>query len=75
MKGSEMPAKSKHGKKTKAGKLLTRFLEEIAEERTELGEGDTLITKAEALARIIWSRALGYRELDVKTNVDIQAFL
>ncbi len=61
---------NKHGRKTKAGKLLTQFLETIAEEKTELGENDELITKAEALARLIWKRALGYKELDVKTNTD-----
>ncbi len=61
---------SRQGKKTKAGRILTRFLEEIAEEKTELGEDDVLITKAEALARLIWKRALGYTELNVKTNKD-----
>ncbi len=58
------------GKRAKAGKLLTRFLEEIAEEQTELGDGEELITKAEALARLIWKRALGYTDSDVKTGVD-----
>ncbi len=61
--------------KTKAGKILTRYLEIIAEEKTEMIQGadgeDKLVTKAEALARIIWRRALGYTELDVKSNVDI----
>ncbi len=60
---------SKHGRKTKAGKLLTRFLETIAEEKTELGEDDELITKAEALARLIWKRALGYKEVNVKDGI------
>ncbi len=61
--------------KSKAGKLLTRFLEIIAEEKTEMIQGadgkDKIATKAEALARLIWKRALGYTELDVKTNADI----
>jgi len=61
--------------KTKAGKVLTRYLEIISEEKTEMIKGadgvDRLATKAEALARIIWKRALGYKELDVKTNTDI----
>ena len=59
---------NKHGRKTKAGKFLSRWLETIAEEKTELGEDDELITKAEALARIIWKRALGYKERDVDTG-------
>ncbi len=62
---------NKHGRKTKAGKLLTRFLETIAEEKTELGEDGDLITKAEALARLIWKRALGYKEADIKTGVEL----
>ena len=65
-----------HGKKSKAGKLLTRFLETIAEEETELiidpktGE-DRIATKAEKLARIIWRDALGYTERDIKNDVDV----
>jgi len=63
--------------KTKAGKLLTRYLEIIAEEKTEMIKGadgeDRMATKAEALARLIWKRALGYTEQDVKAGglVDI----
>jgi len=61
--------------KTKAGKILTRYLEVIAEEKTEMIQGadgkDFMATKAEALARIIWRRALGYTELNVKDGVDI----
>ncbi len=71
-----MPEKNKkHGRKTRAGKLLTRFLETIAEEVTEIiidpvtGE-DKMVTKAEALARKIWKRALGYKETDIKTGVE-----
>ena len=64
-----------NGRKSKAGKLLTRYLEIIAEEKTEMIKGadgeDKLATKAEALARLIWKRALGYTELNVKDNVDI----
>jgi len=62
--------------KTKAGKILTRYLELIAEEKTETvkdpmtGE-DRMATKAEALARLIFKRALGYTELDVKSGADI----
>ncbi len=48
---------------TKAGKLLSKFVRQIAEEATEclLGENDNdrMVTKAEALARIMWDTALG----------------
>ena len=58
---------NERGKKTKAGQLLSHFLRQIAEERTELikdsGE-DRIATKAEALARQMWKDALGYKELE-----------
>ncbi len=48
---------------TKAGKLLSKFVRQISEEETEclLGEdgNDRMVTKAEALARIMWDAALG----------------
>ena len=52
--------------KNKADKLITQFLEVVGEEETELvrrsdGE-DHIATKAEALARLIWKKALGYTE-------------
>ena len=57
------------GTRTRAGKLLSSFIRQIAEEETELikdahGE-DKLATKAEALARLIWKKALGYTEQKV----------
>ena len=58
---------NEHGLRTRAGKLLTSFIREIAEEQTEMvkdpksGE-DRMATKAEALARLIWKKALGYTE-------------
>lgn len=68
-------ASHKKKPKSRAGKLLTRFLEVIAEEETECiqdADGENkMVTKAEALARIIWKRALGYTEHDVKNDIDI----
>ena len=58
---------NKHGKKTKAGQLLSHFLRQIAEESTELikdGSEDRMATKAEALARQMWKDALGYKEIE-----------
>jgi len=52
------------GKKTKAGLLLSRYLRSIAEEETELVE-DQMVTKAEALSRILWKAALGGEEIRV----------
>lgn len=56
------------GVRTKAGKLLSSFIRQIAEEETEFEKGphndeDRMVTKAEALARLIWKRALGYSEM------------
>ena len=58
---------SEHGRRTKAGRLLSAFIRQIAEEQTEMvkdpetGE-DRMASKAEALARLIWKKALGYTE-------------
>lgn len=54
-------------KRTKAGKLLSKFVKEIADEETELVHdpetgGDRMATKAEALARYMWKAALGFTE-------------
>lgn len=67
------PPPSQHGLKTAAGLKLTRFLRQIADEKTECHDLDPktgqgrLMSKAEALARIIWKLALGYDET-VKTE-------
>lgn len=60
--------KNKHGKKSKAGKLLSKFIREIANEECDdpvikaKGEEAVMVTKAEAIARYIWKIALGYEE-------------
>lgn len=52
----------------KAGRLLTRFIRQIAEEPTEMvtddGE-DRMASKAEAMARKMWDIALGWTETKV----------
>lgn len=54
------------GHRTRAGKLLSTFIRQIAEEETEFVKGadgdDRMVTKAEALARLMWKKALGYVE-------------
>ncbi len=60
--------KSEHGKKVVAGKLLSKFIKEIASEICDdpilkaKGEEAVMVTKAEAIARYIWKTALGYTE-------------
>jgi hypothetical protein len=60
--------KSEHGKKTVAGKLLSKFIREIASEICDdpvikaRGEDAVMVTKAEAIARYIWKVALGWEE-------------
>ncbi len=53
----------------KAGKLLSRFIKQIAEEETEFVKDEDgemrMVSKAEAVARVCWQQALGYTELKV----------
>lgn len=58
--------------RTKAGQLLSKWLRQIAEEETEFikdndGE-DRMATKAEAIARLIWKKALGYSEKKINSK-------
>ena len=59
---------SEHGKKIAAGKLLSKYIKEIASEIHDdpvikaRGEEAVMLTKAEAIARYIWKMALGYQE-------------
>ncbi|KKN27411.1 hypothetical protein LCGC14_0864930 [marine sediment metagenome] len=73
-----------HGKKVVAGKLLSKFIRDIASEEYDdpiikaKGEEAVMVTKAEAIARHIWNVALGYvEEVDiykdgVKTGVKLE---
>jgi hypothetical protein len=54
-------------KNIKAGRLLSKFIRQIAEE-TEFvlgkgGDDDRMVSKAELLARKMWRIALGYEEV------------
>ena len=57
------------GHATKAGRLLSKWLRQIAEEPTEFikddNNEDRMATKAEAIARLIWKKALGYTTTEV----------
>lgn len=65
-------ADKKKKNRAKASKLISKYLEEIAKENDAFiddGEGGRMGTKAEALGRLIWKYALGYKEEDPKTGV------
>ncbi|KKL96782.1 hypothetical protein LCGC14_1841010 [marine sediment metagenome] len=47
-------------------KQLTRYLERLAEEMHTVEDGGDAISKAEALATLLWNKALGYREQVLK---------
>ena len=59
---------NEHGLKTSAGMMLSKYLRQVGQERTEVEGNDPasgesrIITKAEALARTMWKLALGYNE-------------
>lgn len=48
------------------GKELTKHLRTLAMEAETLSDDGTLITKAEALARALWKKALGFTETVVR---------
>ncbi len=64
---------SEHGSRTRAGKLLSSYIRQIAEEETEVVKDpktgdDRMASKAEGLARLIWKKALGYTEQKVESG-------
>lgn len=53
--------------KSHVNQMLSQFIGQMADEKTEVVQGgsleqDILMTKGEALARIIWQMALGWKE-------------
>lgn len=59
------------GDKARAGRLLSEHLRRTAQEETETQPNGDLISKSEALVRLMWKIALGYTEFDVKAGKDI----
>ncbi len=60
------------GDKVRAGQLLSGYLRKIAQEQTEFvkgPDGDIMVSKAEALARLMFKLALGWDEENIKTGV------
>ena len=77
MKKKNLKDKLEAGDKKRAGRLLSTFLREIAQEKTEIlsveGGVPKQVTKARALAAQIWRRALGtYVYIDPVTDVTKQ---
>lgn len=61
--------KTDQGKIQKAGMLLSQFIRSIALEKTacvKVDGEDQMVSNAEALARLVWKKALGYTEQIVK---------
>ena len=57
--------------KVPTGAVLSKYLRALAVDiETTNADGD-LITKAEALALLVWKSALGWKELDPKTDAEI----
>ena len=74
MNKKDLKTKLEAGEKSRAGRLLSTFLREIAQEKTEIlsveGNIPKKVTKARALAAQIWRRALGtYTYVDPATDV------
>ncbi len=72
-----MAQTNKSKAKQRAGMILSGLLRDIAEEKTELGgtvDDPAMISKAEALARLIWKKGLGWTEQIHRDNelVDIE---
>lgn len=80
----ENPDLIQRGAKQRVGFLISSYLRAIAQEVTEVVEGDTpfgrppgpprLVSKAESLARWLWQAALPHKEADGTTtppNLDV----
>lgn len=52
---------SKKNPRISAGKFLSQALKELAQEVHDT-DGETVKTRAECLARIVWNSALGFKE-------------
>ena len=68
-------ADKKKRARAKASKLISKYLVEIAgEEDVFINDdaGGRMATKAEALARLIWKHTLGYKEIDVKKDIEVE---
>lgn len=69
-----MAEKKKKNSRTKANRLVSKYLTEMAKiEDAFIGDGedDRMCTRAEALAQIIWTYAMGFKEVNIKTGAEI----
>lgn len=60
--------KKKPRKPTFSSRQLTKHLRELAAEAYTFGDDDSLITRGEALADLLWKKALGYTEIQKKDD-------
>jgi len=52
------------------GKELTKYLRQLAMEAESVADSGETITKAEALARLLWKKALGYSQMEWRGEAD-----
>lgn len=51
---------------------LTKIIKQIGNEFHTVDDEGNPLTKIQALGRLVWDKALGYREKDIETGVDIK---
>lgn len=56
------------GVKRQATITLSKLIKQIGHEKHTIDDEGQVLTKFEALARLVWNRALGYTEEDVETG-------
>lgn len=56
------------------GKELTKFLRSLAMELESIKDDGEVITKAEALARVLWKRALGGEDIVTRAGVKVSEY-
>lgn len=75
MKGNHKKKKAKDLTPTGVARAatveLTKFIKEIGSEFHTVDDEGRPLTKVESLARLVWNKALGYREKDVESDKEI----
>ena len=67
-------AKKKVNKRAKANRLVSKYLTDMAKLEDaciDSGGEVRMCARAEKLAEIIWKNALGFKELDIKTDKEV----
>jgi hypothetical protein len=66
-----MPSPKERTMRPVTGAILSKYLRNLAVEMHTLDDDGEIVSKAAALATLVWKHALGYKEIDPKTNVEI----